>query len=102
MSVTVRIPTPLRQFSGGRSEVACDAATVAGLVDALERDYPGIRERLTEGGKIRRFINLYLNGEDIRSLNAEATALKDGDAVTIIAAIAGGKDSGPARGAAGP
>jgi molybdopterin synthase sulfur carrier subunit len=90
MSVTVRIPTPLQMLTGGKSEVACTAATVAGLVEALEREHPGMKERLTEGGKIRRFVNIYVNGEDVRSLGAEATALKDGDAVTIIAAIAGG------------
>lgn len=90
MSVTVRIPTPLQMLTGGKSEVACAATSVAGLVEALEQAHPGMRERLTEGGKIRRFINIYVNGEDVRSLSAEATALKDGDAVTIIAAIAGG------------
>jgi len=90
MPVTVRIPTPLQRLSGGKSEVVCSATSIAGLLEALEMDHPGIKERLTEGGKVRRFINIYVNGEDIRALGAETTALKDGDTVAIIAAIAGG------------
>lgn len=90
MPVTVRIPAPLRALSGGKPEVACAATSVAGLVDALEREHPGMKERLTAGGSVRPFVNIYVNGEDIRALGGEATALKDGDAVTIIAAIAGG------------
>ncbi len=91
MPVTVRIPTPLQRFSGGRSEVSCSATSIAGLLEALETDYPGMKERLAEGGKVRRFINVYVNGDDIRTLGAEAAALKEGDTVTIIAAIAGGR-----------
>ena len=90
MPVTVRIPTPLQRLSGGKSEVACSATSIAGLLAALELEHPGMTERLTEGGKVRRFINIYVNGEDIRTLGAESTALKDGDTVAIIAAIAGG------------
>jgi len=90
MPVTVRIPTPLQRLTGGNSEVACNAANISELLEALEKEHPGLRERLTEGGKVRRFINIYLNGEDIRTLGAETTALKDGDTVAIIAAIAGG------------
>lgn len=91
MSVTVRIPTPLQGLTGGKSEVACSATSVAGLLEALEIEHPGLAERLCEGGRVRRFVNVYVNGEDIRTLAAEATALKDGDAVAIIAAIAGGR-----------
>jgi len=90
MPITVRIPTPLQQLSGGRPEVQCDAADIAGLVESLERQHPGMKERLTEGGRLRRFVNVYVNGEDVRSLGAERTTLKDGDVVTILAAIAGG------------
>lgn len=90
MPVTVRIPTPLQQFAGGKSEVVCGAASVAGLLEALELEYPGMRERLTEGGKVRRFINIYVNGEDIRTRGAESAVLQDGDTIAIIAAIAGG------------
>lgn len=90
MPVTVRIPTPLQRLTAGKTEVACSATSIAGLLEALEIEHPGMKERLTEGGKVRRFINVYVNGEDIRTLGAEATAIKDGDAVAIIAAIAGG------------
>lgn len=90
MPVTVRIPTPLQRLAGGKSEVVCSATSIAGLLAALELEHPGMKERLAEGGKVRRFINIYVNGEDIRALGAETTALKDGDTVAIIAAIAGG------------
>ncbi len=90
MAIKVRIPTPLQKLTNGKSEVACSAKTVAELVEALEKDYPGMKERLTDGGKVRRFINIYVNDEDIRFLNTEETALKDGDAISIVPAIAGG------------
>jgi molybdopterin synthase sulfur carrier subunit len=90
MGVKVRIPTPLQKLTDGRSEVECSAADVAGLVDALEKDFPGMKERLTEGGKVRRFINIYVNDEDIRFMNKESTALRDGDNISIVPAIAGG------------
>ena len=91
MGIKVRIPTPLQKLTDGRSEVECSAKDVAELVDALEKDYPGMKERLTDGGKVRRFINIYINDEDIRFLNKEATALKDGDSISIVPAIAGGR-----------
>lgn len=91
MAIKVRIPTPLQKLTDGRSEVECSAKTVADLVEALEKDYPGMKERLSEGGKIRRFINIYVNDEDIRFVNKEATALKDGDSISIVPAIAGGR-----------
>ena len=91
MQVTVRIPTPLQQLSGGKPELRCEATSIAKLLQVLETEHPGMKERLTEDGKVRRFINIYLNGEDIRTLGAETTSLKDGDTVTIIAAIAGGQ-----------
>lgn len=90
MGVKVRIPTPLQKLTDGRSEVACTAANINELVDALEKDYPGMKDRLTEAGKVRRFINIYVNDEDIRFLDKEATALKDGDSISIVPAIAGG------------
>ena len=90
MPVTVRIPTPLQRLTAGKAEVTCRATSIAGLLEALESEHPGIKERLTEGGKVRRFINIYVNGEDIRTLKAETTAVNDGDSVAIIAAIAGG------------
>jgi molybdopterin synthase sulfur carrier subunit len=91
MAITVRIPTPLQRLSGGMPQVQCSAANVVELIEELERKHPGIKGHLTEGGRVRQFINVYVNGEDIRTLNAEATALKDGDVVTILAAIAGGR-----------
>lgn len=91
MPVLVRIPTPLRGMTKGAAEVQADADTVGGVIDDLERQYPGMRDRLLEeGGEIRRFINIYVNQEDIRFLDGDKTALKQGDEVSIVPAIAGG------------
>ncbi len=91
MSVHVRIPTPLRRFTGGAEEVSVTGATVAALVDDLERNHPGLKERICdEHGKVRRFVNIFVNGEDIRFLNNLETATKAGDEVSIVPAIAGG------------
>lgn len=90
MGVKVRIPTPLQKLTDGRSEVECAAANVTELVEALEKDYPGMKERLTDDGRVRRFINIYVNDEDIRFMNKELTELKDGDSISIVPAIAGG------------
>ena len=90
MAIKVRIPTPLQGLTNGKPEVECSVKNVKELVDALEKDYPGMQERLSEGGRIRRFINVYVNDEDIRFLNKEETALKDGDTISIVPAIAGG------------
>ena len=90
MPIKVRIPTPLQKLSNGKAEVECSARNIAELLEALEKDYPGMKERLSEGGKIRRFINIYVNEEDIRFMNKEDTMLKDGDNISIVPAIAGG------------
>jgi molybdopterin synthase sulfur carrier subunit len=90
MPIKVRIPTPLQKITNGKAEVECTAQNVAELVEVLEKDYPGMKERLSDGGKIRRFINIYVNEEDIRFVNKEETTLKDGDSVSIVPAIAGG------------
>ncbi len=91
MAVKVRIPTPLRKLTNGQEEVKTEGANVGAVIDALEKDYPGMKERLCdETGKVRRFINLYLNDEDIRFLQNLETKLKEGDEVSIIPAIAGG------------
>lgn len=91
MSVRVRIPTPLRRFTGGSEEVSVAGGTVGAVVEDLEHKHPGIRERLCdESGKVRRFVNIYVNGDDIRFLNSLETAVKDGDEVSIVPAIAGG------------
>lgn len=91
MAITVRIPTPLQKLTNGKAEVQCSAKNILELVDALEQDYPGMRERLSDGGKIRRFINIYVNEEDIRFVNKEETTIKDGDTISIVPAIAGGR-----------
>jgi molybdopterin synthase sulfur carrier subunit len=89
--VNVRVPTPLRKFTNGIDEVNANGNTVRSLVDDLEQKYPGIKERICdETGKIRRFVNVYLNGDDIRFLQNLETSLKDGDTISIVPAIAGG------------
>lgn len=91
MAILVRIPTPLLQFTKNQSEVNASGATVQAVLDDLERDFPGLRSRLCdEGGALRKFINFYVNDEDIRFMDGEKTALKDGDELAIIPAIAGG------------
>jgi molybdopterin synthase sulfur carrier subunit len=91
MRVLVRIPTPLRSVTKGAAEVHAEADTVSGVIDELERQYPGMRERICEdGGQIRRFVNIYVNQEDIRFLDGDKTVLKQGDEVAIVPAIAGG------------
>jgi molybdopterin synthase sulfur carrier subunit len=92
MAIIVRIPTPLQRITNGKAEVACSAKNIAELIDALEKDYPGMKERLSDGGKVRRFINIYVNEEDIRFLNKEETTLKEGDTISIVPAIAGGRE----------
>ena len=91
MAITVRIPTPLQKLTGDQAEVAASGATVGDLLQDIDRQFPGLKERLCDpGGKLRRFVNIYVNEEDIRFLKQEATPLKDGDEVSIIPAIAGG------------
>jgi len=90
MAVTVRIPTSLRTLTQGRAELTAEAATVGALLDALEPANPGLKERVLDAKGVRRFINVYVNDEDVRFLDGLGTALKDGDAVTIVPAIAGG------------
>ena len=91
MAVQVLIPTPLQKFTNDEASVSLDAASVTTLVEALEGRYPGIKARLCdEAGKLRRFLNIYVNSEDIRFLDNENTALSDGDEVSIVPAVAGG------------
>ena len=88
---SVRIPTPLRKLTSDKDEVTISAANIAELIENMEAEYPGIKNRLCdESGNVRRFINLYVNNEDIRFLSGKETALKEGDIVSIIPAIAGG------------
>ena len=89
---SVRIPTPLRKLSNDRDEVEVSASNVAEMIDKLEEECPGIKDRICdEDGNVRRFINLYVNNEDIRFLNGKDTDLNENDIVSIIPAIAGGK-----------
>ncbi len=91
MAIKVRIPTPLQKLTGDKGEVEVTASNIKELVQSLEKNYPGIKDRLCdETGKIRRFVNIYLNEEDIRFLKQEETQLKSGDEISIVPAIAGG------------
>jgi adenylyltransferase/sulfurtransferase len=88
---TVKIPTPLRPFAGGRAEVTADGATVGGLIRGVVDAYPGLQKHLySTDGKLRNFVSVYLNDEDVRHLQRDATPVKDGDVVSIVPAIAGG------------
>ena len=91
MAVNVLVPTPLRKFTNEQEMVDVAAGTIAALIVELDRQFPGIGKRLTdEKGELRRFINIYVNEEDIRFLSGKDTEIKDGDAVSIVPAIAGG------------
>lgn len=91
MAIQVRIPTPLRKFTGGAESVAASGATVAAIVQDVDSRHPGLKERICDdAGKVRRFVNLYVNGEDIRFLSSLDTPVKDGDEISIVPAIAGG------------
>ena len=90
--VQVRIPTPLRKHTGGAEAVDAEGGTVTALVADLDRRYPGIKDRICdESGQVRRFVNIFVNGEDIRFLKHLETTLKQGDEVSIVPAIAGGR-----------
>lgn len=89
--IKVRVPTPLRPMTGGKSEVEIEGNTISQLIENLGAAHPGLKERLyDENGEVRRFVNIYVNEEDIRFLTGKDTPLKDGDEVSIIPAIAGG------------
>jgi len=91
MAVKVRIPTPLMKLTSNQSEVTAEGATISDIFDNLESQFAGIKERICEeNGSPRRFINIYVNEEDIRFLDGEKTAVKEGDEISIIPAIAGG------------
>ncbi len=91
MSVTVRIPTILRTYTGGRAEVTAEGATLAEVIADLEKNHTGIAARvLDDQGKLRRFVNVYVNDEDVRFLGGLDTQLSDGDSVTVLPAVAGG------------
>lgn len=92
MAITVRVPTPLQKLTQNQAEVKASGTTIKELIEDLEKNFPGIKERICdETGKIRRFINIYVNEEDVRFLQRDETPLEDGDEVSIIPAIAGGR-----------
>ena len=91
MPKKIRIPTPLRKLTNNEELVEVDAATIGDAISELQNRYPGIKDRLLdENGSIRRFVNVYVNEEDIRFLQNQQTTLKEGDEISIIPAIAGG------------
>lgn len=91
MKVTVSVPTVLQRFTNKQANVEIDATNIFTLIETLEKSYPGLRERLCdETGKIRGFLNFYINGEDIRWLDSQNSILSDGDEVLILPAISGG------------
>ena len=91
MSVTVRIPTPLRRMTNGQGKVEVTASSMGALIEQLEVAYPGIKDRLVgEDGELHYFVNLYLNGEDVRFLQGMDTSANSGDEVSIVPSVAGG------------
>jgi MoaD family protein len=90
-AVTVLIPTPLRKYTGGEARVAANGATIGEVIDALDQQYPGLKERVVDpDGSIRRFVNIFVNGENARQLDGASTPVNRGDEVGIIPAMAGG------------
>ncbi len=91
MSVTIRIPTPLRRVTDGVDKVEVEGNTLSEAIDALEAQFPGVQERLMdETGELRHFVNIYVNGEDVRFLDGLGTSIKSGDEVSVVPAVAGG------------
>jgi len=90
MAVRVHIPTPMREHTGKQAVVEASGPTVQAVLDDLGRQYPGVTQRLFDNGQVRRFVNVYLNDEDIRYLDNLTTAVNDGDELSIIPAVAGG------------
>ena len=90
MAIEVRIPTILRTYTGGEKSVDGDGASLNALIDDLEANHPGIKERLIEGGDLRRFVNVYINDEDVRFMGSLDAELSDGDQVVVLPAVAGG------------
>ena len=90
MAIEVRIPTILRTYTGGEKAVDASGDTLAALIDDLEASPPGIKERIIDGADLRRFVNVYVNDEDVRFTGGLETALSDGDQVVVLPAVAGG------------
>ncbi len=92
MPIRVEVPTILRSYTGGTKSVMAEGVSLAALVEDLDKRYPGLGSRLVEEGKLRRFVNVYLNDEDVRFVGGLATLLEDGDTITILPAVAGGAE----------
>ena len=90
MAIEVRIPTILRTYTGGEKAVQGEGASLSALIDDLETNHPGIKDRLIEGGDLRRFVNVYVNDEDVRFIGGLGAELSDGDQVVVLPAVAGG------------
>lgn len=90
MAIEVRIPTILRTYTGGEKAVEATGDTLAALIESLEANHPGIKDRLIDNGDLRRFVNVYINDEDVRFIGSLGAALKDGDQIVILPAVAGG------------
>ena len=90
MTIEVRIPTILRTYTAGEKAVSGEGASLAALIDDLEENHPGIKDRLLENGDLRRFVNVYVNDEDVRFLGGLEAELNDGDQVVVLPAVAGG------------
>jgi sulfur-carrier protein len=90
MAIEVRVPTILRTYTGGEKAVSAKGDSLGAVIDDLETNHPGVKERLVEGGDLRRFINVYVNDEDVRFTGGLQTSLGDGDTVVILPAVAGG------------
>ena len=95
MAIDVRIPTILRTYTGGEKAVSGEGGTLAELIDDLESNHPGLKERLIDGTELRRFVNVYVNDEDVRFTGGLETKLDDGDEVVVLPAVAGGSGSSP-------
>ncbi len=91
MGVMVRVPTPLRRLTNNQDKVEVEASTIGEFIESMESDYPGFKERvMDESGQLRYFVNIYLNGEDVRFLQGVDTATQSGDEISIVPAVAGG------------
>jgi MoaD family protein len=98
MAIEVRIPTILRTYTGGEKAVDAEGTTLTEVIDNLEANHPGLRERLLDGADLRRFVNVYVNDEDVRFTGSLETPVKDGDQIVVLPAVAGGSGRSAVRG----
>lgn len=91
MAISVYIPTPFRELTAGRGHVSAQGRTIADLIVDLEQRYPGLRSRICDGANVHHHVNVFVNGQEMRSLSGEATVLADGDEVAFIPALVGGR-----------